>query len=71
METILKHCCATHSLSGIGANIFRADTEPYVTVYLHWKTGEGGCASGSGDTFDEALTKALAEMAERRTPRAA
>ncbi|WP_144378477.1 hypothetical protein [Mesorhizobium amorphae] len=71
MEKTIKDLCAKHGLTGIAVNIFRADTKPYVTVYLHWQRGEGGCASGSGETFDEALALALAEMAERRTARAA
>ena len=71
MEQILKQLCAEHGLTGIGVNIFRADTGPYVGVYLHWKHGEDSCSSGIGDTFEAAMGQALTVMAERRTPRAA
>lgn len=65
MEASLKRACADHDLRAIGANIFNA-CDGIITVYVHWS--DGGCASGSGKTFDKALACAISEMSERRSP---
>lgn len=69
MEQTLKDLCAKHGLTGILVHLLRADTRPFVGITLHWDTST--CCSANGDSFDEAFAAALAEMAERRTARAA
>lgn len=70
MEALLKELCSKHGLTTIGVNLFtEAQIQP-VLVYLHW-TDINGCCSGGGNTFDEAFSRALSTMAERRTARAA
>ena len=66
METSLMKIVADHNLTGLGVNVFGAPARPYICVYVHWDGADQTCASGNGATFDEALTKALAEMAERQ-----
>lgn len=66
MEIALMKICADHNLTGLGVNVFGAPARPYIGVYVHWDGANQTCASGNGATFDEALTKALAEMAERQ-----
>jgi hypothetical protein len=68
MDAILYDLCKTHNLTGIGVNVFGAPEAPYIGVYVHWDDLGGLCASGSAQTFDEALACALAEMNERRQP---
>jgi hypothetical protein len=64
MGELLNRACKEHDLSGIGANVFDISTGD-VTVYIHWDE-PGGCSSGTGPTFDDALQIAVAEMHERR-----
>lgn len=68
MDALLKDLCSLHELTGISANLFQAEAKPFFQTYVEQN---GEFASALGDTFDEALTKALALLAERRTPRAA
>lgn len=68
MESLLKELCSQHELTGISANLFQADAKPFFQAYVEQN---GEFASEIEDTFDEALTKALALLAERRTARAA
>jgi len=71
MEAALMKIVADHNLTGLGVNVFGAPGHPYIGVYVHWDGEYQTCASGSADTFDEALAKALAEMAERQKQEAA
>lgn len=71
MEAALMKICTDHNLTGLGVNVFGAPARPYIGVYVHWDGPDHTCASGSADTFDEALAKALAEMADRRVQEAA
>jgi hypothetical protein len=67
MEMILKRACADHDLRSVAVMIFTEHQSCPITVYVHWgDPGAGGCASGNGDTFDEAFAVALVQMAERR-----
>ncbi|WP_129414903.1 hypothetical protein [Mesorhizobium sp. Pch-S] len=67
MEQTLRDLCAEHRLDYVSVSI-SLRKQRYCSVFLHW---EGRCAHGSGATFDAALSEALADMAERRTARAA
>lgn len=67
METILKRACSGNGLRSVSVMLFTEHKTCPLTVYVHWgEPGEGNCASGSGETFDEALFRALGQMAERR-----
>lgn len=66
MDVTLKQLCAEHDLTGIGVNVFGAPDKPYIGVYVHWDGSDQTCASGNGDTFEDALAKALADMAVRQ-----
>lgn len=66
MDVTLKKLCEEHGLTGISVNVFGAPARPYIGVYVHWNGANHTCASGNGDTFEEALPKALAEMADRQ-----
>ena len=71
MEATLMKICKDHNLTSVGVNVFGAPARPYICVYVHWDGADQTCASGNGATFDDALAKALAEMAERRVAEAA
>ncbi len=68
MEAILKKACADHDLTGISVSMFDP-TSGRVTVFIHWAAGS--CADGRGETFEEAISVAVAEMKQFRTPEAA
>lgn len=66
MDITLKQLCVDLDLTSIGVNVFGAPAKPYICVYVHWDGTDNTCASGSGDTFDEALAAALSDMATRQ-----
>lgn len=67
METTLRKLCEAHSLTAISVMIMRKFPN-LVTVYLHWDhDDENQCASGGGQTFDEAFAKGLVEVQARRS----
>lgn len=72
MEQTLKELCAKHGLTGISATLFNDGGRDPLCVYVHWK-GEkpNECCGAYANTFDEAFSRALTTMAERRTARAA
>lgn len=67
MEQTLKDLCAKHGLNYVSVSISQSEPR-HCSIFLHW---DGRCAYGNGATFDAALSEALADMAERRTARAA
>lgn len=74
MQPDMKMVCDELGLTSISVALsMRVSKRPYA-AYLHWNDGsseeERDVASGYGDTPDEAIASAQAEMAERRKPRA-
>lgn len=63
MDATLKKICADHRLSRVSIAFASGETSR-VTVFVHWAAD--ACGMGDGETFDEALTSALADMASRR-----
>lgn len=67
MEATFNRVCAEHDLRSISVMLFTEHKSRPITVYIHWsEPGAGNCASGNGNTFDEAFAVALVQMAERR-----
>jgi hypothetical protein len=65
MEELFDRICAAHDVRTVSVTYFQ--TYRSFTVYLHWSRPEEQlCASGTGNTIDEALAAAVAEMRERR-----
>ncbi|MRX33182.1 hypothetical protein [Aminobacter sp. MDW-2] len=67
MEATFHRVCAEHDLRSVSVMLFTQHKSSPITVYIHWdEPGAGNCASGNGNTFDEAIAVALVQMAERR-----
>lgn len=67
MDEELRRLCKEHDLSGIGVNVFDAKGRAYIGIYVHWLETDGSrCASGMANTFNDALARALSEMAAYR-----
>jgi len=69
LEQSIYDICATHDLIAISLDMHPAHNAPF-TCYAHAESAstESGrlCTSGSAETLNEAVTKALAAMAAAR-----
>jgi len=71
MEATFIALCREHGLTNVGT-LLQHSFSDHLTVFLHWGDGDdAGCVSGGGKTFDEALKRALDEMAAVRVGEAA
>lgn len=59
MEAILEALCDLHGLTAIAVTKHRGS---HTTVFVH---SSYHCEMGSGDTFDQVLASALANLAEK------